>query len=105
MTKQCCVCGKEFEADKRNRVTCGSDECKRLHHLEYMRTYGHQMRRQSPEEIREYKRNWIRKRRAERRGLKVEEEKPTEIKEPIPAENYAEIQKQRTLAMVGRIEL
>lgn len=95
MTKRCCVCGIEFEADKKSRVTCNSVECKRIHHLAYMREYDRKRRREKRKEVNEYNRLWMQKQRA----------KEEAIHEPIPAENYAEIQKQRTLEMVGRIEL
>ncbi len=96
MTKRCCVCGIEFEADKKSRVTCNSAECKRIHKKEYTREYDRRRRREKRKEINEYNRLWMQKQRAKEAEA---------IREPIPAENYAEIQKQRTLELVGKIEL
>lgn len=92
MTKQCCICGCEFKPYHKKQITCGSKECKRIQHLEYMRRYN----RANSISHRAYNREWMRRSRHK-------EDKPV-IRE-VSAENYAERQKRKTLAMIGGVNL
>ena len=95
MTKKCCICGCEFTPRQKNQVTCGDPDCKRIQHLEYMSAYGKKHRK----EHREYNRAWMQKRRMEQ---KIEEEARAKREW---ADNYAERQIQKTLALAGKIQL
>ena len=95
MTKRCCVCGIEFEADKKSRVTCNSAECKRIHKKEYTREYGKRRRQEKRKEVNEYNRLWMQKKR----------EKEEAIRQGITADGYAERQIERTLALAGKVQI
>ena len=95
MTKRCCVCGIEFEADKKSRVTCNSAECKRIHKKEYTREYDKRRRQEKRKEVNEYNRLWMQKKR----------EKEEAIRQGITADGYAERQIAQTLALAGKVQL
>jgi len=95
MTKRCCVCGIEFEADKKSRVTCNSAECKRIHKKEYTREYDKRRRQEKRKEVNEYNRLWMQKKR----------EKEEAIRQGITADGYAERQIARTLALAGKVQI
>ena len=95
MTKRCCVCGIEFEADKKSRVTCNSAECRRIHKKEYTREYDKRRRQEKRKEVNEYNRLWMQKKR----------EKEEAIRQGITADGYAERQIERTLALAGKVQI
>lgn len=90
----CSICGCEYEPRQRNQVTCGDPDCRRIQHLEYMRKYGKAHRK----EHREYNRAWMAKKRAE-------EAEKAEEKDTIIGLGYAERQRQKTLELVGGIQI
>ena len=96
MTKRCCVCGIEFEADKKSRVTCNSAECKHIHHLAYMREYDRKRRKEKRKAVNEYNRQWMQKQRAKEAEA---------IRQGITADGYAERQIARTLALAGKVQI
>lgn len=92
MTKECCICGCEFTPRMKTQITCGDPDCKRIRHLEYMSEYGYRNRAKH----REYNREWMRRARQVRGD---------DLPKDGSADNYAERQKQKTLAMVGGVDL
>lgn len=96
--KKCCVCGKEFEADKKSRVTCNDTECKRIHHAEYLKAYNAERRRKRKAEVNEYNRKWMREYRAKDKDTK-------QTASTFDGLDYAARQKARTLELVGRIQI
>lgn len=94
-TKQCVICGCSYQPRQRNQVTCGDPDCRRIQHLEYMSKYGKAHRK----EHREYNRAWMAKRRAEEARIKTEKAKRT------TGSDYAERQMQRTLEMIGGVQI
>ena len=99
MTKQCCICGEYFETNRSNRKTCGDEDCKHIQHLEYLRIYAANKRRENRTEMRKYNREWMRDYRAEQKR------KEAEKVDTLIGLNYAERQKAQTLAMVGKVQI
>lgn len=95
MTKQCCICGKTFETNRNSQVTCGSAECKKEQHKEYLRNYMTQYRMNNRNTINQRNKEYMRRVRAK--------ELPTE--DTMVALDYAERQRQKTLAMVGKVQI
>lgn len=93
--RKCPICGKAFEPIRKNQPTCGDDECR----LEWRRAYSRKYMDSRRAEKREYNRKWMAKYRAK---MKSAEEKP---KNDFEGLNYAERQKQKTLALAGEIKL
>lgn len=93
MTKQCCICGKTFEAVRKVQVTCGAEECKREQHKIYLRGYMEQYRLDHRAEINQKNKEYMRRVRSG--------EQP--INDTLNGLNYAERQKAKTLAMVSRV--
>ena len=93
--KSCPICHKPFEPKRKNQPTCGDEECICEWRLAYKRNYMRERRSQR----REYNRQWMAKYRAKQKEL-VKQQKDT-----LVGLNYAERQKQKTLSMIGKIEL
>ena len=91
--EKCPICGKEFERIRKNQPTCGSEECRREWRLNYCRNYQKENRKHH----REYNRKWMREYRAKERRKALEGN--------IQGQDYAERQKQKTLAMAGKVEV
>lgn len=109
MTKVCCICGCEYEPQRKNQVTCLADECRHEQHLIYMRQYAKRNRNVKGVSRQEYKREKARQYRARMRGEVYvpifARQKPTEEKPMLDASTYAERQRAKTLAMVGKVEI
>lgn len=99
MTKQCCICGKVFEASRPDRKTCGDPDCKHIQHLEYLRIYAANRRSEKRSEVNDYNRKWMREYRAKQK------QKASEHVDTLIGLDYAERQKRKTLAMVGRVQI
>ena len=99
MTKQCAICGAEFEAKSSRAMLC-SDLCRKLNRQAYMSAY--QPKR------REYNRLWMRRYR-EALGKDEVNRRQRDARKPktdtIIGLDYAERQKQRTLELVGRVQI
>lgn len=95
MTKQCCICGKTFETNRKVQVTCGSTECKNAQHKEYLRKYMTQYRSVHKAEINQRNKEYMRR----ARGSKQSKD------DTLIGLNYAERQKAKTLEMVGRVQV
>ena len=92
--RRCIICGKEYIPRRSDQRTCGSDECmkarQRLNYLEYRKTHY--------AALLETNRRCMAKRRKER-----EMEKHPPKKDTIVAIGYAERQREKTLAMAGKV--
>jgi hypothetical protein len=91
--RRCCICGKEYIPRRIDQKTCGSDECKatnahRTRHKYVERNYA---------EVRERNRRYMQNKRDEKRW--------TPRPDTIVAEGYADRQRAKTLAMVGKIKV
>ena len=91
--ERCPICGKEFERIRKNQPTCGDEECRVTWRKNYCQNYMRERR----EYHRAYNRKWMREYRAREKNKAVARE--------IQGEGYAERQKQKTLAMAGKVEL
>ena len=92
--RKCIICGCEYIPRRSDQKTCGSKECmkerQKLNWLEY--------RKNNYAAVLKANRRYMAKRREER---KREEDPPK--KDTIVAIGYAERQKQKTLAMAGKV--
>jgi hypothetical protein len=98
MTKECCVCGRKFETKRKSRKTCGDYDCQYAQHLAYLTEYARKRRKTHRKAINEYNRKWMREYRARQKA---------EAKEinSFESEGYAERQRQKTLAMAGKVQI
>ena len=86
MIKKCCVCGKEFDAQGKDK-TC-STECRKAMRRSWEKDYRERKGRA-------YNREWMREYRKER-NLEAKED-------TLVGLGYAERQRQKTLALVGKV--
>ena len=95
---KCPICGEEFIPKRSNQPTCGDEDCRRIHKLEYLAAYQRQRRTQEKylREHREWMREYRRKKKAETKA---------EPKHDFVGLGYAERQIQQTLAMVGKVKV
>ena len=100
MTKQCCICGCEFEPHRKNQIVCPDEDCRRAYRLEYLRRYNKERREHQRKAVNEYNRKWMADYRARKKAEEVEQ-----IEGVFPADGYAERQKQRTLELIGRVQI
>ena len=102
MIKRCDICGKEFEI-KGKAIYC-SDECRKLGRQAYLAAYRHSDARKA------YNREWMHKYRGElgneevNRRQKELRDRKKKVND-FEGLNYAERQKQRTLELVGRVQI
>lgn len=89
MIKQCVICGKDFDAQGKDKVC--SKECRKAMKARYQREHR--------EKHRVYNREWMRRYRAQ--DAKMQDQ----MRQGITADSYAERQKQKTLEMAGRVQI
>lgn len=87
MIKECCVCGKAFDAQGKDK-TC-SKECRKIMKREWAKAY-----RERKDKA--YNRDWMREYRKERNLSKPKED-------TLIGLGYAERQRQKTLELVGKV--
>lgn len=87
MIKQCCVCGRRFDAQGKDK-TC-SKECRKVMKRRWMREYRERKGRA-------YNRDWMHEYRKERNLPEVKED-------TIVGLGYAERQKQKSLELAGKV--
>ena len=87
MIKQCCVCGREFDAQGKDK-TCGKD-CRKVMKRFWARAYRERKGR-------EYNRDWMREYRKEKNLSETKED-------TLIGLGYAERQKQRSLELAGKV--
>ena len=103
MTKQCVICGKEFETNRVRRVTCGDPACMKEHHRNYQKAYDPIYRNTHRDAVNRRNREYARrKRKTAKENYKVES-KPKE--DTIVGLGYAERQMAQTLDMVGKVKV
>lgn len=90
----CIICGREYIPTGTKQKTC-SEECRLVNRRRYSKEYQRDKRRS--DEFNEYKRMKMREYRARER---MEEQSARS-----PAEGYAERQRQKTLEMVGKVQI
>lgn len=88
MTKRCVICGREFDAQGKDR-TCGI-ACRKILKRERARQYR--------EKGREYNRNWMQEYRKKNKLPEAKED-------TLIGLNYAERQMAKTLEMVGKVKI
>ena len=107
--KQCCICGKPFEPKRKTQVTCLDPHCRKARYRAMQIKYGKNEHDIRGVDKRTYKREKQREYRARAKGEvyvpnlapKKPKEAPTEV---VPG-NYAERQKQQSLALAGKIKV
>lgn len=87
MIKQCCVCGRQFDAQGKDK-TC-SKECRKVMKRIWARAYRERKGR-------EYNKEWMREYRKERNLSEHKED-------TLIGLNYAERQKQKSLELAGKV--
>lgn len=114
--KFCPICATPFKPRNSRQKTCGSAECKRQYHNEYVRQYKKQQREEFPEFVREQSRLAMRKMRARRKALEERDddlgrqleywEKRKEFEQKIAAygDKYGEVSAQKTLEKIPKID-
>lgn len=107
MTK-CVICGNEYVPIRRNQPTCPDPECKCKWRVIYGKRYAKLNRPIKGVSKQEYKREKAREYRARDRGeVYVPDFQHREPKEEPKCDTstYAERQRAKTLAMVGKVEI
>lgn len=102
MTRRCCICGAEFEPKRKDQVTCLDEDCKHIQHLEYLRQYAANRRKEKRSEVNEYNRLWMRGYRDEQKAIRKARLQAINSFEGL---NYAERQKTKTLAIAGKVQI
>lgn len=103
MTKQCVICGKEFETNRVRRVTCGDSNCMKEHHRNYQKMYAPIYRNTHRDAVNRRNREYARKKRKTKAENRKVESKPKE--DTIVGLGYAERQMAQTLEMVGKVKV
>lgn len=100
--RQCVICGREYEAVRRNQVTCGGKPCQSRQHQQYTKGWIAAWQERDMEGYKRYKRNKARGYRERDRQARM-----NKTSKPLPDNNgvstYAEKQIKKTLASVPRI--
>lgn len=92
MTRECCICGTEFEPKRKDQVTCSDPDCKKIRYSEVVLAW----KRKNREKVNDYNKKWIKEHRA-----KLKEEKAK--KRDLVADGYAERQMADSLAKAGKV--
>lgn len=98
MTVECCVCGKLFETNRKDRKTCGDVDCKSIYHTKYLQEYAAEKQKIKNERNRKWMREYREQQRAEKQAR-------LEAINSFEAEGYAERQMKRSLELAGKIEV
>lgn len=96
MIKQCCVCGREFEAKRNYDIVCSDPDCRSARYKEVVARW----KQEHYDKVLESNRRCA-KRRREREKAKKEAEAMT--RKEITADGYAERQIQKSLELAGRV--
>lgn len=92
MTKECIICGRPFEAVRRCDKACPDPDCRKALYAEGV----YRWKMEHIERNRQLNREYMARRRAKQKAEKAK---------AFTADGYADRQKQKTLAMVGRVEI
>lgn len=115
--KLCPICGTAYKPYHSRQKTCGSPECKRIYHNEYVRERTERLKKQDIDSFRKYHTEAQRKYRAKQKGraerdtqLKdlgdrwsKQEEFDKKVKEY--GIRYGQVQAQKTLASIPKIDV
>lgn len=107
----CPICATPFEPYNSRQKTCGSEECKRQYHSQYVSEYNKARLAENPESIRDYKRKQMRRYREKQRVAELLEEQERywrnrdDINDRIVAEDYGKRQAEKTLSQVPKIDV
>lgn len=114
--KFCPICATPFKPHHSRQKTCGSPECKKAYHAEYVKNYNRRLRKEHPYETRERKRESMRKFRARQKAVEDRNdelgrqqeywEKRAEFEQKIAkyGDKYGEVQAQQILERVPKID-
>lgn len=114
--KFCPICNTPFKPYNSRQKTCGSPECKKQYHAEYVREYNRKFREERPDLARKRSRESMRKFRAKQKAAeeKIDDlgkqleywEKQEQFDRKITAygDRYGEVSAQKTLATVPKID-
>lgn len=112
----CPICDTPFKPHHSRQKTCGSPECKKRYHAEYVKNYNSKLRKDNPELTRKRTRESMRKFRAKQRAVENRNdelgrqqeywEKRAEFERKIAAygDKYGEVQAQKILERVPKID-
>lgn len=113
----CPVCGLPFKPYRKNQKTCAEPACQKQYHREYVKEYNRQKRVECPEIVREYNKLQMRKYRQKQREIKERDRQLQQMGEHWQrqedfdkkvteyGDRYGEIQKQKILESVPKIDL
>lgn len=115
--KFCPICGTPFKPYHSRQKTCGSKECKKQYHSEYVNSYNRNLRRNNPELTRKRTRDSMRRFRAKKKNVNdIDEELGRQLeywekqerfdrKIAEYGDRYGEVQKQKILEQVPKIDV
>lgn len=115
--KVCPYCGMPFKPYHSRQKTCGEVQCKKEHRAIYFRERNARLRAFDPDGFKRYHRNAQRKYRAKQREIAKREEQLADMHEHWQRQEafdkkiaeygltYGDIQKQKTLANVPKIDV
>ena len=114
--KFCPICATPFKPHHSRQKTCGSPECKKTYHAEYVKKYNHRLRKENPELTRKRTRESMRRFRAKQKAVdarnddlgKQQEywEKRAEFDKKIAeyGDKYGEVQAKKILEQIPKID-
>ena len=114
--KFCPICATPFKPHHSRQKTCGSPECKRIYHAEYVKNYNQKLRKDNPELTRRRTRDSMRKFRAKQRAVEDRNdelsrqleywEKRAEFEKKITAygDHYGEVSAEKLLEQIPKID-
>lgn len=115
--KFCPICGTPYKPYHSRQKTCGSPECKKQYHAEYVKDYNRKFREENPYVARERSKLSMRKLRAKRKAIEnhIDDlgkqleywEKREEFEKKITeyGDRYGEVSAQKTLEQVSKIDV
>lgn len=96
MIKNCCVCGREFDAKRKTDIVCSDPDCRNARYREVVAKW----KQEHYDKVLESNRRCA-KRRREREKAQKEAEAMTG--KEIIADGYAERQMQKSLELAGKV--
>lgn len=108
----CTVCNTPFSPRNSRQKTCGSPDCKRIHHSRYVTEYGRTKREANREAMREYNKLKMRKYRKKQKLLdeydnQIDywEERAREKNDNVTGLDYGKRSAEKLLAKVPKIDV
>lgn len=112
----CAICGLPFKPYRKTQKTCAETSCQKKYHAQYVKEYHKQRRAECPELVREYNRLRMRKYRQKKKrasdfakqlaqeGERWQKQADFDRKVEEYGDRYGEVQMQKTLASVPKID-